>query len=567
MKTELLSPVGSLANLKAAIAGGADAVYLGMNKFNARENATNFNEDYFKEAVQLCKSNNVKLFLTANTLIKNSEISDFFNQLKFCYESGIDAAIIQEPSFANIIKKSFPELKIHISTQAGVMNSLHANLLKEADRIVVARELNKSNLESIRKNYKKELEIFIHGALCVCISGSCLFSSFLGQRSGNRGKCAQPCRKKYNSCYHLSTKELCLIEKIPELIKLGINSLKIEGRMRTPYYVNTTTSIYRKAIDSYYSNNFKVTQEMTDKLRSAFSRDFTEGCYSHEFVFNKKQAQGISKITKQEYEAKLKNIKIEKRTSNLKIPEIKSKPSNKKQLLVRVYNKKDAIAAEKSGADVVYMDLYDKDFESTKKSLSIPLYAVTPRIMFDSDSKLIENKINELKPNGILAGNLGILNLNLNLPIHLDYNSNCFNDLDLIYFEDLNSIPIISPELSINEQGEFKNKNFISFVHGKIRLMTLAHQLPEGTITDEKGFKFKINKIHNGCEVLNEKELGLFNKAKNLTKSGINQLFIDTEENVEEITKIYRQILDGKTIDVSKLKNNYVLGWSEKGVL
>jgi len=568
-KIELLSPVGSLANLKAAIASGADSVYLGMNKFNAREFATNFNPDYFKEAVNLCKSNNVKLFLTMNTLIKNSEINEFFKDLSFAYEQGIDSVIIQDPGFIEIIKKSFPELHIHMSTQAGVMNSSHANLFSEVDRIVLARELSKENLKSIRKNYKKELEIFIHGALCVCVSGSCLFSSFVGGRSGNRGKCAQPCRKKYNNCYYLSTKELCLIEQIPELIKLGINSLKIEGRMRTPYYVATTTGIYRKAIDDYYKNDFKITKEIKDKLATAFSRDFTKGCYGSENIFNQKQAQGSSDVVKQIYEVKSKIIRIEKRSSRLQLPEIKCKASKQKRLLVRVYNKKDAISASNAGADIIYYDLFRPDFLELKKLLTVPLYAVTPRLMFDSDVQIIEETIKQKNPEGLLVGNMGILNLKLNkkIQIHLDYNCNCFNDYNLAYLEDLDTFPLISPELSIKEQCEFKNKNFAVLVHGKLRLMTLAHLLKEGIITDEKGFNFKISKIYNGCEILNEKELGLFNKSKNLLSGGINNFFIDTDKNVSEIVNIYRQILDGKTIDVSKLKHDYVLGWSEKGVL
>lgn len=568
-KIELLSPVGSLANLKAAVANGADSVYLGMNKFNAREFATNFNQDYFKEAITICKSNNVNVFLTMNTLIKNSEINEFFKQLQFAYEQGIDAVIIQDPSFIEIIKKSFPNLMVHISTQAGVMNSNHANIFSDADRIVLAREINKENIKSIRKNIKTDLEIFIHGALCVSISGSCLFSSFLGQRSGNRGKCAQPCRKKYNNCYYLSTKELCLIEQIPELIKLGINSLKIEGRMRTPYYVATTTRIYRKAIDDYYNNNFKITNEIKNKLATAFSRDFTKGCYEGENIFNTNQAQGTSDTIKQIYEVKIKNIRLEKRTSNLKLPEIKNKSSKQKRLLVRVYNKKDAILAAENGADIIYYDIFAKDFNETQKIIKTPLYAVTPRIMFDSDLDKIESLINKKNPKGLLIGNLGFHNMKFekNIDIHLDYNCNCFNDYNLAYLEDLGFFPIISPELSIKEQTEFKNKNFATLVHGKIKLMTLAHDLPEGIIADEKGFKFKINKIYNGCEVLNEKEIGLFNKTKNLLNSGINNFYLDTDKDVGNITKIYRQILDGKTVDVTKFKNNYVLGWIEKGVI
>jgi collagenase-like PrtC family protease len=566
-KIELLSPAGSLANLKAAITSGADAVYLGMNKFNAREFATNFNSDYLKEAVNICKSNNVKLFLTMNTLIKNSEINEFFKQLSYAYESGIDAVIIQDPSFAKIIKESFPGLYVHISTQSGIMNSLHANLLENADRIILAREISKENIKSLTDNVKKELEIFVHGALCVSISGSCLFSSFIGKRSGNRGKCAQPCRKKYNNCYFLSTEELCLIEKIPELITLGIKCLKIEGRMRTPYYVASTTSVYRKAIDDFYNNNFKITEDMKKKLESAFSREFTKGCFQGEDIFNRKNSEGKSNIVKQTYNVTTKNIKLESRTSSLKFPEIKEKKSKEKRLLVRVYRKKDAIEASNAGADIIYYDLFAKDFIETKKSIKKPLYAVTPRIMFDSDMDSIKKEIKQKNPEGILAGNMGMLGLNLKIPIHLDYNCNCFNDYNVAYLADLGAYPIISPELSTIEQTEFKNKNFVSFVHGKIKLMTLAHNMPEGIIKDEKGFNFKINKIPNGSEILNEKELGLFNKIRPLLKFGINNIFIDTETNTGEIVKIYRQILDGKTVDVKKLKNDYVLGWSEIGVL
>ncbi|MFA5856101.1 MAG: U32 family peptidase [Candidatus Pacearchaeota archaeon] len=566
-KIELLLPAGSLANLKAAISNGADSVYLGMNNFNARVFASNFDSKGLIEAIRLCKSNNVKLYLTMNTLVKNSEIQDFFKDLSFAYESGIDSVIIQDPSFIDIIKKSFPGLSIHISTQAGVMNSPHANLFSNADRIVLARELNKESIKTIRKNFKKELEIFIHGALCVCLSGSCLFSSFLGGRSGNRGKCAQPCRKKYNNSFFLSTKELSLLEKLPEVIELGIECLKIEGRMRSPYYVATVSDVYRKAIDSYYNGNFKVDSKMKDKLESAFSRDFTQGCFSGKNIINSSRSSGFSNISKQNYEVKTIPINLEKRKSKLILPEIKEKISLQKQLLVRAYNKKDAISASFAGADIIYYDIFAKDFSEVKKSIKSKLYAYIPRIIFDSDITRIINEIKLKKPDGIFSGNLALLNMNLNLPIHLDYNLNCFNDLNLDYIEKKGAFPIVSPELSIKELTEFKNKNFGVFVHGKIRLMTLAHKMPETIIKDEKGFIFKVNPIFNGTEVLNDKELGLFNKVKNLTRSGINNIFIDTETNVKETVKIYRQILDGKTIDVSKLKNDFVLGWSDKGVL
>jgi len=564
MIPQLLSPVGSLSNLKAAIAGGADAVYLGMNKFNAREFATNFNKDYLEQAVKLCKSNNVNLYLTMNTLVKNSEIKDYLNQLKYAYKKGVDAVIIQDPSFIKIIKQNFPELKIHISTQAGILNSNHANLFSNIESINLARELDKENIKSIRKNYKNNIEIFVHGALCACISGSCLFSSLLGQRSGNRGKCAQPCRKLYNKAFLLSPKELCLIDKLPDIINLKINTLKIEGRMRTPYYAYITTSVYRKAIDSFYNNNFQITPQMRKDLTSAFSREFTEGGFSKKYIFNLKKASGTSRIKKVFYKVKEKPIKIQKRkTANNPII-IKSKKSSGKQLIVRVYNKKDALIAE-NYADIICADL--DICKSIKNIITKPLYIITPRIMLDQDIEKIKTQILSIKPKGIVAGNLGILKMNLNLPIILDYNSNCFNDLQLSYYQSLKAKPIMSPELSIKELQEFKNKDFIVFIHGKIRLMTLAHNIPEKTIIDEKNFNFYIKKIHNGSEVLNEKELGLFNKIRPLIKSGINQIYIDTDQNLQQILPIYRQILDGKTIDVSKLQKNYILGWSKASVL
>jgi collagenase-like PrtC family protease len=570
-KIELLAPAGSMATLKAAVASGADAVYLGMSKFNARTSAKNFDRTNFKEAVRICKSNNVKLYLTANTLIKNSEISEFLEEIKYAYEEGIDAVIIQDPSFIPIIQKSFPELKIHISTQTGVMNSNQANLFSDNENVEsvnIARELTKENIEILRKKFSKQIEIFVHGALCACVSGSCLFSSFLGGRSGNRGKCAQPCRKIYNGVYMLSTKELSLIEKVPEAVRLGVNSLKIEGRMRTPYYVATTVSNYRKAIDSYYAGQFKITNEMKEELRSAFSREFTEGKFSDQFIFNLKQASGSFSTTNKIYDVETRIVNLKKRKSNpLSIPNTERKSAGKK-IVTRIYSQEQARIAE-NYSDILCLDIFHEDFKEIQKETKKPLYAYTPRIMFDSDLELIKEKIKELSPSGILAGNSGIINLNLGLPIILDYNDNCFNDLQVKYYHDKNSQPMLSPELSLTEMENFKNKDALVFVHGKVRLMTLAHNIQEKVIHDQRGFGFHIKKIFNGVEILNDKELSFFNKIRGLVKAGINQIYIDTEklDNYEDILKAYRLILEGKTPDTSGLQKNYVLGWSKAGVL
>lgn len=558
MKLELLAPAGSMACLKAAVSKNTDAVYLGMRNFNARNYATNFDKNNIAEAVKICKSNNVKIYLTMNTLIKNNELKQFFDQLSFAYSKGIDAVILQEISLINLIKNNFPDLRIHISTQAGVMNSFHANLLSKVDRVTLARELTENNIKDIRKNFNKEIEIFCHGALCTSVSGQCLFSSFLGGRSGNRGKCAQPCRKKYNNEYLLSTKELCLINEIPEIIKLGINSIKIEGRMRSPYYVATVTDAYRKAIDSYYNGNFKV--ENLAKLKKAFSREFTKGWFKQsKDIFNVTESNAMTRTSNEFYNVKAKKINIKRKIINVKIPSFKEEKSDK-ELLVRVYNKEDAIEASKAGADIVCMDL--KDFENIK--LPCKLFTATPRIMLDSDVNEILKNIKEKNPDGIIAGNMGMLNLNLKIPIYLDYNLNVFNDADIDYFK--KNIPIISPELSLKDLNNLNNKNFFVLVHGKIRLMTLRHDIQVGEIKDEKG-SFKVNKIYNGTEIINKKEIGLLSKSSQLLSKGVNKFYVDTDVNVSKIVKFYRDVLDGKKVNDIKLKKKYVLGWAYKGVI
>ncbi|MFC1704896.1 U32 family peptidase [Nanoarchaeota archaeon] len=565
-KIELLAPAGSMANLKAAVSRKADAVYLGMNRFSARDFATNFNEKYLEEAVKICKSNNVKVYLAMNTSVKNNEVKTFFNQLSYAYSKGIDAVIIQETSFLDIIKKNYPDLRAHISTQAGVMNSAHASLLAKADRITLARELKKEEIGGIKKSTKNELEMFCHGALCVSISGSCLFSSLLGGRSGNRGKCAQPCRKKYNGTYYLSTKELCLIDKIPDIISIGVDAMKIEGRMRTPYYVATMTEVYRKAIDSFYAGDFSVTKEMKNKLNNAFTRGFTKGWFdSSKDIFQRENPSGESSVRHKEfYEVNVRDMKLERQRIGANIPYLPKVKSSGSKLLVRVYSEKDAIAASEAGADIIYLDIFNDDFVHVKQSIKSKLFAVTPRIMLDFDKEEVIKAINEKSPDGILAGNKGMLGLNI--PIHLDYNSNVFNDISLDNLSKIDVTPIISPELSINDLKSFSNRNFAVLVHGKIRLMTLRHDLAEGNIKDEKGELFRVNKIKNGSEVLNGKELGLLSKSSQLVEVGINNFFIDTENKVSEVVGLYRDVLDSKKVSDSKLKKDYVLGWSYRGV-
>ena len=258
---ELLSPVGDFECLKAAVQNGADAVYFGANLFSARAFATNFDNDNLKQVINYAKLRGVKTHLTLNTLIKQNEFQDAFDLAKKAYEYGIDAIIVQDLGLADILIKNFPDLEIHGSTQMTIHNLEGVKKLEELGfkRAVLARELSIHEIEYICKNSNIEIEVFAHGALCLSYSGQCLMSSLFGGRSGNRGKCAQPCRLPYelldenekiiDKGYLLSTRDLCSLETLPQLIKSGVSSLKIEGRMKTPEYVSTVTRIYRKYID------------------------------------------------------------------------------------------------------------------------------------------------------------------------------------------------------------------------------------------------------------------------------------------------------------------------------
>lgn len=280
---ELLSPVGDLDCLKAAVQNGADCVYFGASNFSARAFASNF--DDLELAINYAKIRGVKTNLTLNTLIKNDEFEDAYNLAKKAYELGIDAIIVQDLGLATRLIKDFPDLPIHASTQMSIHNLQGTLKLQNLGfkRVVLARELCANEIEYICQNSNVEIECFIHGALCISYSGQCLFSSLVGGRSGNRGKCAQPCRLPYelvqngnetiDKGFLLSTKDLCGLDYIPFLINAGVTSFKIEGRMKTPEYVATVTRIYRKYIDLALSGNPYVIDEKDKKdLIQVFNR-------------------------------------------------------------------------------------------------------------------------------------------------------------------------------------------------------------------------------------------------------------------------------------------------------
>ncbi len=302
---ELLSPVGEWDSLVAAVQNGANAVYFGADEFNARMNSKNFDREKLKKAIEYAKLRNVKTNLTLNILIKNDEFSKAMDLVKYAYECGIDAIIVQDLGLATEIIKEFPELDVHCSTQMTIHNLEGVKKVKELGfkRCVLSRELTLDEIKNICKNSDIEIEVFIHGALCICYSGQCLMSSIIGGRSGNRGKCAGSCRLPYtllrngeqvDKGYLLSSKDVCTLDIIPELIAAGIKSFKIEGRMKSPEYVGLVTSIYRKYIDLANSEKpYFVDEEDREKLmqifnRGGFSTGFLKGKLGKEMMYKYK---------------------------------------------------------------------------------------------------------------------------------------------------------------------------------------------------------------------------------------------------------------------------------------
>lgn len=285
--TELLAPAGSMEALKAAISNGCDAIYLGMQKFGARAYSSNFDLDTLKEAVDYAHLRNVKIYVTMNTIVFESEIEEMKAQMHDLNEIGVDGIIVQDLAAFDYAYNTFLDMEVHCSTQMGIDDLDGTLLFKElgADRVVLSREVGIDKVKEIRKAADIPLEIFVHGALCVSYSGNCLMSGLIGYRSGNRGRCVGSCRKEYElidrttdkvigKSYILSTKDLNTIEHIEDL--RGIDSLKIEGRMKEPAYVANVVSKYRMALDH------KVTQEDKDDLSKTFNRTFTKGYLFHE---------------------------------------------------------------------------------------------------------------------------------------------------------------------------------------------------------------------------------------------------------------------------------------------
>ncbi|MFP4423836.1 MAG: U32 family peptidase [Candidatus Woesearchaeota archaeon] len=592
---ELLLPAGDELSLRAAIANGADAIYFGTGRFNARRKAKNFSSP--EKVISYCHKHNVKAYLAINTLIKNNELSQVLGIIR---KTKTDAFIIQDPCLIPLIRKH-SDSQIHISTQATITAT--QGIPKGADRVILPRELTLEEIKAFSSHV--ETEVFVHGALCISYSGQCLFSSMVGGRSGNRGLCAQPCRKKYNNKYTLSTKDLCLLEKLPEIIDSGVTSLKVEGRLRNHKYVGTVARIYRKYIDQYYNNSFKIEQKDLDDLKLAFNREFTKGFMFEKTITNPKNPsnQGLylgktkdnrlrlrhelnpgDGITIKTDETKGFKFKEKKKKGEIitidatdytpvymtsshkiidlsepipeqvpkKIPEkeitFKKVPNtDKPRLFCRVNDKKNFNKSKQ--ADIIYvpLELYQDAIKLHDK-----VYIQTPRIVSTKEAEEIRSQINNLQPKGILVSNRAFLDLPFKK--HIDYNLNCYNDIDINCYNSKDAIPVISPELNKKELKELRNKNVIVLAHEDLILMTTKEPLKAPELIDQENRHFRVS----GMNILNNKPLGLFDHINELIETGIKYFLVDPRQ-----LTTYRDIIEQK----AKLtKKGYTTGHFNRGV-
>jgi len=535
---ELLSPCGSPDTLDAAIKGGADAVYLGGTILNARMNARNFSDTDLTSAIDKCHNNGVRIYITLNTLVYDKEFDEAVRYAAKLHKMGVDAFIIADTGLAVTLKHFMPDIELHASTQMTGHNTFAAVRLAEIGftRMVCARELSLYDIKTLAEKSPVEIEMFIHGAHCVSVSGQCLMSSFIGGRSGNRGECAQPCRMKYNNAYPLSLKDMCLAGHMTEILDSGVKSLKIEGRMKPPGYVYTVTSVYRQLIDEKRN---AVTAE-TEKLSKIFSRSgFTDGYFTGNITktmlgirteSDKNDTQN-QKVAYKNSNRKSEPILINQR--DIALPEDKIKPDKSTEKLTPNTSARFTNSAQipqNHGFDIIYLPL-DKYHEAADG-------IILPAVIKDSGI----NEIKQAVKQGVkhaLIGNIGHIELlvGYDIILHGDYRLNIFNNASMKYYE-IFSDNILSPELTLPQIRDIGGNKCV-IVYGKIPVMTLERGIDTQSLKDRTNTVFPVYKEGNRDIVYNSVPIYMADKKGDLKKTGImNTHFIFTDENKSEVLKI-----------------------------
>ena len=569
---ELLSPAGNIECLKSAINNGADAVYLGGKSFGARAYAGNFNKEELLEATNYAHLYGVKIYVTVNTIIYNNEIEEFLDYIKYLYQIGVDALIMQDIGMISLVRKKFPNIDIHASTQIHNHNNEGIKLLKDlgVTRVVLDREMSLEDIEKINVDIEKE--VFIHGALCNSYSGCCLFSSMNGGRSGNRGECTQPCRLPYklikngkyidtSNKYLLSTKELNTTKNFDKLMESDIVSFKIEGRMKSPSYVGYVTRIYRKLIDNYKNNSKQiVNQKEENNLKILFNRNFTSGYLFSDKVMNtftsNHQGLEIGKVL----EVTSKKIKIKLYNDLYQEDGIRFKNSNLGMIVNFIYNEKNLLINKASTGDIIYLDnkINLKDKDTLIKTSSNYL---DKEILSLEEKKILIN-INVLLKDNYLEISFSDINGNIvkdKVPVDIPLNRSTTNNEIIEKLSKLGGTPFTINNINIDINKDiFVNMKDLNNIRRLLvdKLIIERTKVKRNIIINNIKLDYKENKDYNY-------EISVLARTKEQVKASID-MYVDRIYVDEDLYNIYKDN-DKVYLRLPRVVNEY--NYNSKNIL
>lgn len=538
IKPELLAPCGSPEALRAAVAAGADAVYLGGEQFNARLGAKNFDEDALAEGIKLCHGHGVKVYITLNTQIYDRKMDAAVRFAARVYELGADALIITDLGLISLLRELVPDLPLHASTQLMGGNAAAARFAARLgmERMVCARELSREDITALCEQSPIEIEAFVHGAICASQSGGCLFSSMIGGRSGNRGECAQPCRLPYNGSYPLSIKDMCLATHMRELINTGVSSLKIEGRMKGSDYVRGVISVYRTLIDEERDADGKEMAQLAAVFsRSGFTDRYFTGKIDGKMLGVRTDADKAAKA------AAIKTPKVEKKppiTNDRKplslpdaLPKAKRAEAGKAVRSARFYD--PAAIPDTDYFNVIFLPL-DR---YTPRANGVMLPPVIPPSEYGEVKKAL-SAARSAGARHVLVCNIGALELarESGMEVHLDYRFNVYNSHSAALLSEYGEV-MLSPELTLPQMRDVPAHAAV--VYGRLPLMTLERPTGMRTLTDRRGVRFPVIKEGKRELVLNSVPIYMADREKDLRGAGITHShFIFTVEKKDEVLKI-----------------------------
>ncbi len=558
---ELLAPAGSAEAVKAALKAGADAVYVGGKLLNARMNAKNLTEGELADCIKLCHEKGAKLYVTVNTAVLDRELANAVEYTDMLYMIGTDALIVSDTGLASLIKDRYPGMELHASTQAGGHNADCAKSLEKLgfSRMVCARELSCDQIKKLCMKSPIEIEQFVHGAMCVSQSSQCMASAVMGGRSGNRGSCAQPCRKCYNGKYPLSLKDMCLAGHVPQLIESGVASLKIEGRMKSPAYVYEVVKTYRTLLDE----GRNITGKEAEKLKSVFSRSgFTDGYYT-----GKKDSDMLGVRTSED-----KNSTLAVKTDFVEIPH-RLPPitlsERHRPMPVTLPSNAGKISRNKPYPTARFYDAKQITGRDFFRHIYLPLEkfesgvcdgVVLPPAVFPGEEKKLAEMLSDAVKKGAtdaLITHIGQLEtvLSFGLKAHGDFRLNIFNSAAARYCvsEGMTEV-MLSPELTLPQMRDISAPK-AAIVYGRLPIMLLTKPLGSGALTDATGAKFPVIK-EAGLEILlNSVPIYMADRQKELRDSGIiGQHFIFTTESRMQCEEIVESYKNGKAPSFKKFR-------------